>query len=262
LETQYALTLAGADADRVHVNRVIERPAVLGEYQILVIPGGFSYGDDIAAGKILANQIVHHLAEPMHAFCAAEKLVLGICNGFQVLVKARLLPGPSTPNEVSGREPRRGPMDDQNAEGNFQSATVTYNDSGKFEDRWVYLKSESPQCAFLEPGRVIYLPVAHAEGKFVPLDDSVMEKLEENGQVVFRYVQSDGRPAGGYPANPNGSVADVAGICDRTGRVLGLMPHPERHILPTHHPHWTRKGMKTEGDGLEIFRRAVRHFTK
>ncbi|MDK1031643.1 MAG: phosphoribosylformylglycinamidine synthase I [Planctomycetia bacterium] len=243
LETHYALTLAGAETDRVHINRVIERPRMLDEYQILVIPGGFSYGDDIAAGKIFANQIMHHLADPMRRFIDAEKLILGICNGFQVLVKAMLLPGP---------------LDGDN--GDTQTATLTNNDSGKFEDRWVHLKSESPQCVFIEPGQVIYLPVAHAEGKFVPLDETVMEKLRANGQIVFRYVGSDGEAAAGYPENPNGSPGDVAGICDRTGRLLGLMPHPERHILPTHHPQWTRKGPRDEGDGLQVFRRAVAYF--
>ncbi|MDP6380862.1 MAG: phosphoribosylformylglycinamidine synthase I, partial [Phycisphaerae bacterium] len=213
LETQYALSLAGAEADRVHINRLIERPAVLDEYQILVIPGGFSYGDDIAAGKIFANQIIHHLANVMHKFVTAEKLILGICNGFQILVKACLLPGPMGGNAD---------------EANSQLVTLTNNDSGKFDDRWVYLKSESPQCVFIEPGQVIYLPIAHGEGKFMPIDEATMKQIEGNGQVVFRYVGADGDPADGYPENPNGSVRDVAGICDLSGRVLGLMPHPER----------------------------------
>jgi phosphoribosylformylglycinamidine (FGAM) synthase-like amidotransferase family enzyme len=153
LETEFALTLAGAGARRLHINAVIGRPDVLEDCQILVFPGGFSYGDDVAAGKILANQVIHHLSDVVKKFIDAGKLVLGVCNGFQVLVKAGILPG------VKNHESR--------ATGNGQQVTITYNDSGKFEDRWVYLRPGTDKCVFIEPGKRIYLPIAHGEGKVV-----------------------------------------------------------------------------------------------
>lgn len=241
METEYALQTAGAAAQRVHINRVIENPAMLDDYQILVFPGGFSYGDDVAAGKILANQIVHHLADALGKFVDDGKLVLGICNGFQILVKAQILPGfvhegPDVPTE--------------------QPVSITDNDSGKFEDRWVHLEPISDRCVFIEPGRRIYLPVAHAEGKVVTKDTATLEKLESRGYVAFRYVDADGNE-GGFPVNPNGSMASIAGLTDTTGRVLGLMPHPERFVHRTQHPHWTRLGDDGVADGIIIFNNAV-----
>jgi len=243
IETQFAWEKAGAVADRVHINRIIEQPRTIMDYQILTIPGGFSYGDDIASGKIFANQLVHHLSDVIQEFLAADRLVLGICNGFQVLVRAGLLPG---------RTGGRPSLD--------LSATLTNNDSGKFEDRWVHLRTESDLCPFLKKGETLDLPVAHGEGKFIPADDLSVEGLAAAGQVAFRYVGEDGKTGAGYPWNPNGSLADIAGVCDPTGRVLGLMPHPERHILPIHHPQWTRRPKVRDGDGLAIFRRGVKHF--
>ena len=242
-ETQFAWEKAGAKAERVHINRLIEEPKRLARYQILTIPGGFSYGDDISAGKIFANQLVHHLADVLHTFLEADRLVLGICNGFQVLVKCGLLPG-SDNGRVSL----------------IQQATLTSNDSGLFEDRWTRLRADTDRCVFLEKGESLYLPVAHAEGKFVPADSAPVDKLEAAGQVALRYVGPDGQPGAGYPWNPNGSVGDVAGLCDPTGRILGLMPHPERHLLPWHHPQWTRLGAREAGDGFRVFQRAVKYF--
>ncbi|HET6442306.1 MAG TPA: phosphoribosylformylglycinamidine synthase I [Phycisphaerae bacterium] len=242
-ETQFAWEKAGAKAERVHINRLIEEPKRLARYQILTIPGGFSYGDDISAGKIFANQLVHHLADVLHTFLEADRLVLGICNGFQVLVKCGLLPG-SDNGRVSL----------------IQQATLTSNDSGLFEDRWTRLRADTDRCVFLEKGESLYLPVAHAEGKFVPADSAPVDKLEAAGQVALRYVGPDGQPGAGYPWNPNGSVGDVAGLCDPTGRILGLMPHPERHLLPWHHPQWTRHPPAEAGDGFRVFQRAVAYF--
>ncbi|MBM4083571.1 MAG: phosphoribosylformylglycinamidine synthase I [Planctomycetes bacterium] len=236
-ETLYAFEKAGAAAERVHVNRIVEDKARLHKYHILALPGGFSYGDDIASGKVLANELICRLADDLCKFIADGKLVLGICNGFQVLAKAGFLPGFN-----SGQ----------------QDATLTYNDSNKFEDRWVYLKTVSSKSAFVKEGDDIYLPVAHGEGKFVARDPSVLERIKANGQVVFRYVDPSGQPAG-YPWNPNGSTEHIAGICDPTGRILGLMPHPERHVEPTQHPRWTREGLKPEGDGFRLFRNAVEY---
>jgi phosphoribosylformylglycinamidine synthase len=238
METEYALELAGAKAERVHINRIIEDKSALDGYQIIVIPGGFSYGDDVAAGKILANQIVHHLYEPIQKFIDDGKLVLGICNGFQVLVKAGILPS----------------IDSSNGKG---AVTITYNDSGKFEDRWVYLAPQTEKCIFIERDRQIYLPIAHGEGKVVTRDKATLEKLKSDGHIAFKYVDKDGKE-GSYPVNPNGSVDSIAGLTDTTGRVMGLMPHPERHVRPTQHPHWSRLKNKQNGDGMTIFTNAVK----
>jgi phosphoribosylformylglycinamidine synthase len=239
METEYALELAGAEAQRVHINRVIEDKSLLAQYQILVIPGGFSYGDDVAAGKILANQIVHHLSQAIREFIDDGKLVLGICNGFQVLVKTGILPG-------------------NNSAAKQEDVTITYNDSGKFEDRWVYLTPQTSKCVFIEPGRQIYLPVAHAEGKVVAKDEDALQSLKSDGHVAFKYVDKDGNE-GGYPVNPNGSTDSIAGLTDSTGRVMGLMPHPERYVRPTQHPHWSRLKNKADSDGMTIFNNAVRY---
>ena len=247
METEYALESAGAQAERVHINQIIKEKSALERYQILVFPGGFSYGDDVAAGKILANQVIHHLSEVVQKFIEDGKLVLGICNGFQVLVKAGILPGNSSDKQ--------------------EAVTITYNDSGKFEDRWVYLSPQTERCIFIEPGRQIYLPVAHGEGKVVIRDEATLGKLKSEGHIAFKYVDKDGEE-GGYPVNPNGSVDSIAGLTDSTGRVLGLMPHPERHVRLTQHPHWSRlynaedRRQKTEdrkdGDGMAMFANAVK----
>jgi len=242
METQYALEQAGFDTERVHVFRLMENPETLKEYQFLVIPGGFSYGDDVAAGKILANQMLHRLAGPLNEFMDAGKLILGICNGFQVMMKSGLLPW--------GRiDPARAHRD----------ATLGWNDSGRFEDRWVHLRCDSGKCVFLPKGEIIALPIAHGEGKFVPRDAGVLDKLRQDEQIAVRYVDADGNP-GGYPINPNGSVEDIAGICDPSGRAMGLMPHPERFIEITHHPRWTRGEVKRP-DGRIIFAKALEYLS-
>jgi phosphoribosylformylglycinamidine synthase I len=239
LETEYALKLAGAEAQSIHINRLIEDKNLLDQFQILVFPGGFSYGDDVAAGKILANQVIHHLSAPIGKFIDAGKLVLGICNGFQVLVKAGILPGPGSTD-------------------GGQEVTITYNDSGRYEDRWVYLAPQTEKCIFIERGRQIYLPVAHAEGKVVTKEQSTLEQLQSEGHVAFKYVDKNGEE-GDYPVNPNGSMASIAGLTDATGRVLGLMPHPERYVRCTQHPHWSRLKKMQDGDGMRIFNKAVNY---
>jgi len=196
METEYALVLAGAKAQRMHINRIIEDKNLLDEFQIIVFPGGFSYGDDVAAGKILANQIIHHLYEPIQKFIEDGKLVLGICNGYQVLVKTGILPV-------------------NNSDKSQEEVTITYNDSGKFEDRWVYLAPQTDKCIFMEPGRQIYLPVAHAEGKVVTKDDATLYKLKSEGHVAFKYVDENGKE-GDYPINPNGSIDSIASLTDTT----------------------------------------------
>jgi phosphoribosylformylglycinamidine synthase subunit PurQ / glutaminase len=237
-ETAFAFEQAGGRAEIFHVNRLLENPQLPTAYQILCIPGGFSYGDDVAAGRILGNQIRHHLKETLAEFKAAGKLVLGICNGFQVLIKSGVL----LADDAQG-----------------QPATLTLNDSGRYEDRWVQLAVTGQAGVFLQGIESMYLPVAHAEGKFVARDADSLAALERAGQLALRYGTA-AEPATAFPANPNGSQASVAGVCDESGRVFGLMPHPERHIDPTHHPRWTREPRRSVGDGLRLFQNAVGYF--
>lgn len=238
IETAFAFQKAGATADIVHINQLIEGHRDLNDYHILVIPGGFTYGDYIASGKILANELKFKLRYEIQRFIRERKLILGICNGFQVLAKAGLLP---------------------NLEGDFKAeATLILNDSGRFEDRWVYLKVADTRCVWIKGIKkdIIYLPVAHAEGKFVAKDDTILRLLDSEGLVVFRYVDKEARMCG-YPWNPNGSQDNIAGICDLTGRIFGLMPHPERYIHFTQGPHWHRSKDKKEGDGFAIFKNGI-----
>ncbi len=246
-ETAFAFAKAGAYPELAHINRFINQERDFSDYQILAIPGGFSYGDDIAAGKILANELKYRFADKLREFIAQGKLIIGICNGFQVLVKAGILPGNSEFN---------------------QEASLIINDSGKFEDRWVYLKraksrgQRAEKCVWVENlPEIIYLPVAHGEGKFITKDEIVLERLKKNNQIVFQYCDKSGEPAG-YPSNPNGSTDNIAGICDETGRILGLMPHPERHIEFYQHPRWTQTKKKKPCAGLEIFRNGVNYVKK
>jgi phosphoribosylformylglycinamidine synthase I len=238
-ETAFAFSRLGAYVEQVHINALVCGAKKLSDYHILALPGGFSYGDDIASGRILANELRLKLADEIKQFIRAGKLIIGICNGFQILVKAGILPGLGM---------RIG-----------QEATLFYNDSAKFEARWVHLKVES-RCVWTKGiAGQIYLPVAHGEGKFIPRDKKVLDALVSNGQIVLRYCTSElGKPA--YPDNPNGSTDDIAGITDTTGRVLGLMPHPERHFLFEQHPYWTRLTKKSEfGDGAKIFENGINY---
>ena len=247
-ETAYAFERAGAETERVHVNRLIENPALKDRYQILCVPGGFSYGDDIAAGRILATRLRRHLSDMVDSFVhgAGDRLVLGICNGMQVLMRLGVL--------------TEGVNNDETP-----PATLTWNNHGRFEDRWVHLVVDKTPCVFLKDIERMYLPMAHAEGKFVAADDSVLNRLKDAGRLAVRYsdsesgtVQDDVLP---FPANPNGADANVAGVCDASGRVFGLMPHPERHIDPTQHPFWTRRKEQPEhGDGFAMFQNAVDWF--
>ncbi|HRY28854.1 MAG TPA: phosphoribosylformylglycinamidine synthase I [Elusimicrobiota bacterium] len=238
-ETAAALRRAGAEPSRVHVNRFLEGGRRLNDYDLLVIPGGFSYGDDIASGKVLANQLSHRLKDQLDEFIARRKPVIGICNGFQALLKGGFLPGRA---------------------GVSVSATLTDNDSGKFECRWTFLRTSSGKCPFVRGLPAVFpAPVAHGEGKFVPESEAGLRTLEKQGQIVFRYVNERGQ-SDGYPWNPNGSRGDVAGICNREGNVLGLMPHPERYFYPQQHSHWTRiRPLPEHGVGLQIFKNAVRY---
>ena len=234
VETMFAFQQAGAEASRVHINRLIGGEEKLADYQVLVIPGGFTYGDDITAGRILANEIKLKLGDAIQRFIESGGLILGICNGFQILVKAGLLPEPTSQLP--------------------QSMTLDTNDSGKFECRWVHLGvNKKVNCVFMEGIDSMYLPVAHAEGKVVA-DAEVLPQLN----AALYYTDEQGNRKAGYPYNPNGSVENIAGICDPSGRIFGLMPHPERYIRGTQHPQWTRQGAKEQGDGFQIFVNAVK----
>jgi len=249
-ETAYAFAHFGAKADLVHINQLYKKEVDLLDYHILALPGGFTYGDDIESGRILANELRFKLGESLCNFCVQKKLIIGICNGFQVLVKAGILPGALTKEEYN------------NCAKITQKVTLSFNNSGKFEDRWTYLKPEGNSIWLKGLEGSIYFPVAHAEGKFIAGNEDTLKKIAQHGQIALRYVSTNGRKPL-YPENPNGSMVDIAGITDRTGRILGLMPHPERHFLFEHHPRWTRMKKKSKyGDGAKIFENGVRYVEK
>lgn len=228
-ELAHAFKLAGAEVDALHINHVIENPGVLQQYDLLGLPGGFSYGDDIAAGRIYANLLRHRLYPALRQFIQAGKPVIGICNGFQLMVKAALLPGFEFPAD-------QPPV---------QLATLADNTSMRFTDRWVGLRAEARSvCIWTRDLEEFDLPIAHGEGRFMAPPE-VLDRLEANGQVALRYTD-----------NPNGSQRDIAGICDPTGLVFGLMPHPERFTHATNHPHWTRR-LIADPAGLRFFINAV-----
>lgn len=236
-ETAFAWEKAGAKVETWHVARLLEDPRTLDQFQVLTIPGGFSYGDDLGAGRIFATRLGTVLDDALRQFHSRGGLIMGICNGFQVLVRAGLLPG--------------GPVQG--------AATLTHNDSGRFESRWVRMAPQPGLSPFLTDAAPIELPVAHGEGKFLLADPAALAALESAGQVVLRYVDASGAATQEYPANPNGSPGAVAGLCDPTGRIFGLMPHPERFVDPLHHPRWTRRDSSSDSscDGLRIFQSAI-----
>ncbi len=243
VETAYAFELAGAEPVRLHVNQLIEQPAIAQSYQILCFPGGFSYGDDIAAGRIAAVQWQTKLSETLESFKSKDRLVLGICNGFQIMM-------------------RLGIFFDESEES--APATLTWNNQARFETRWVHLKPESDHCVFLRGIDQIYLPMAHAEGRLLTRDAAAREALGRNKQIAVRYCDAGGHTGESvlpFPLNPNGAEGNIAGICDPSGRIFGLMPHPERFLDPTNHPAWTRQeSLAKHGDGLKIFQNAVAYF--
>jgi phosphoribosylformylglycinamidine synthase len=218
-ETNYALNLAGADSQIVHINDLIDSPDMLKSTKILVFPGGFSYGDDTGSGKALANKIKNNIFSDIEAFIDNGNLVLGICNGFQVLVGLGLLPA----------------IDEKYGE---KEVALLHNKKARFECRWVEISNQSKKCVWTKGLKQIDIPIAHGEGNFYASSE-VLKTLIDNDQVVFRYVKPDGSLASGeYPYNPNGALSDIAAICDPTGRVLGMMPHPERAIYSINHPNY------------------------
>ncbi len=253
LETSHAFERAGGRCERRHVNELLASPGALADFQILCLPGGFSYGDDLAAGRILGSQLKRRLADAMRRFKDSGKLILGICNGFQILLKSGLL---------VADEPDSGPP-----------VSLAWNESGRFEARWVSLRVGGSRAVFFAGLDRLYLPIAHAEGRIVARDPAYLKMLAAGGQIAARYAAPEA-PGGDdqgaseesgklpFPINPNGAADNIAGLCDATGRVCGLMPHPERHIEATQHPRWTRRRMQPPaGEGLAVFENAVRYFS-
>ena len=248
MEMAHACKLADADRyDIVHLSDLLFGEKRLMDYNFLNLPGGFLDGDDLGSAKAGANRFLHApiaganemLVEELLKFINAGGLILGVCNGFQLMVKLGLLPA------LSGNYTK-------------QSTTLTYNDSGRFEDRWVYLKAnDKSPCVFTRGIKTAYYPVRHGEGKFVPENDAVLEEIEKKNLVALQYGSADGCVTADYPANPNGSINAIAGLCNETGRLFGLMPHPEAFLHRTNHPRWTREDLPEEGQGLAIFRNAV-----
>lgn len=238
-EMAYAFKIAGADAQIVHINKLRKGTKKFSDYQILALPGGFAYGDDIVSGKILAIELTSFLKKEMLNFIQRkDTAIIGVCNGFQVLVRTGLLPFR-----------KMGEMD----------ATLTNNDSGHLECRWIKVKAnEKNQSPFLQgmEDEIIWLPVAHGEGKFFT-DDNTLESVEKDNLTAFRYVDENGKPTQKYPANPNGSLNAIVGITDKTGRILGMMPHPECFVRIEQHPNWRRGGVK-KPQGLPLFENIVR----
>ena len=249
MEMAHACRLAGADeVDIVHLSALLYGEKTLDHYHFLNLPGGFLDGDDLGSAKAGANRILHvsvaggeeRLFDQFLRFIGEGKLILGVCNGFQLLVKLGMLPG------FDGYY-------------NRQTVTLTYNDSGRFEDRWVHLRVDpASPCVFTQGLRGLYLPVRHGEGKFIARDETVLERLHRERLVAVQYSDKNYREATPeYPANPNGAVDSIAGICDATGRIFGLMPHPEAYLHRTNHPRWTREELPEEGMGLALFRNAA-----
>lgn len=245
-EVAHACRLAGAQADIVHIADLLAGRIKLSDYHFLNLAGGFLDGDDLGSAKAGANRLQYAqvlsgegaLSEQLKSFIADGRLIMGVCNGFQLMVKMGLLP------QLGGRIE--------------QCCTLTANQQGRFENRWSYLcvDPQSP-CVYTRGLEHLYLPVRHGEGKFVAADESILKTLDEQHLSVLKYTDADGQITMDYPDNPNGSEAAIAGICDSSGRLFGLMPHPEAFIHRTHHPRWTREELLEEGMGLALYRNAV-----
>jgi phosphoribosylformylglycinamidine synthase len=254
-EAAYACRLGGfEEADIVHISALLAGVVRLDDYHFLNLTGGFLDGDDLGSAKAQANRLQYavvrgsgeRLIDQFMRFIADGKPILGVCNGFQLMVKMGLLPA---------------------LNGNYheQTATLTFNDCGRFQDRWVYLKSNPSSPSIFTRGieKGIYLPVRHGEGKFVTSSMEVLERIESNNLAVLKYSDPDYLyPTMDFPLNPNGSMNAIAAVCDATGRLMGLMPHPEAFHHRTNHPRWTREDLPDEGDGLIIFRNAVDYVRK
>lgn len=238
-ELSWAFELAGAQSCILHLEDLIENKKILNNYQILAFPGGFSFGDHIASGKVFANIVRHNLIDEIKNFILNKKLVIGICNGFQIITKLGLVPDFDFTQK--------------------QVVSLVENESGHFENRWVYVKTEKNNSPWLKDVDTLYLPVRHGEGKFIVKNEDVLKTLIQNNQIAFRYFNPTSETTK-YPFNPNGSVYDIAGILNPEGNVLGLMPHPEAYIFPEHHPRWTENLDECKNTGVKLFQNAVNYF--
>ncbi|MFY9344058.1 MAG: phosphoribosylformylglycinamidine synthase subunit PurQ [Planctomycetota bacterium] len=242
-ETSHAFARAGGTPQFLHIQQLLADPGQLDAFRIVAVPGGFSYGDDISSGRVLAQEMKAKLADRLFAFLGRGGLVLGICNGFQVLVRLGLLPC------TAGR------LDEE--------VTLTNNLSNHYECRWVTLRTRASRCVFLPAGLVLRWPAAHGEGRLVARDQALQQVLLDEGFAAAQYVDPAGVPTETYPHNPNGSPLGIAGLTDQSGRVLGVMPHPDRSYLPTHMPDWRRTllaagSLPEDGDGMVVFREMVK----
>lgn len=249
-ETKFAFEQADGMADIIHINDIIERPKLLEEYQIMAMPGGFSYGDDTGSGNAFANKIRNHIWNHFEKFIKRDTLMIGICNGFQILVSLGVLPALN--KNYGARE-----------------VALLHNESARYVDRWVDLKIEN-NTPWFKNITALSVPIAHGEGKFYA-SDKVMNELKKKKLIAAKYYKGEICEYQNLPVNPNGALENIAAITDETGRVLGMMPHPERAISFIHLPHWTYlkekfgregKSLPTDGPGLQIFRNAVQYFTK
>jgi phosphoribosylformylglycinamidine synthase I len=241
-ETAAAFARAGGAPELVHITALLGDPAQLAAFRIVAVPGGFAYGDDIASGRVLANEMRHKLGDRLLHFVEGGGLVLGICNGFQALVRLGLLPC------------TRGRLEEE--------VTLTHNLSNHYECRWVTLRTQKSRCVFLPEGQTLRWPAAHGEGRLVPKDEQFAALLQDEGYAALCYTSPDGRTTEQYPWNPNGAPRGIAGLTDRTGRVLGVMPHPDRAFLGTHMPDWRMRALAAgevpdDGDGMGLFRSMV-----
>jgi len=237
-ETEHSFNTSGADTKRVLIQDMVKNSKMIKDYQIIAFPGGFLHGDSLGAGRLMGAIIRKYMLEDLQRFIEDDRLVIGICNGFQVLAHAGLLP------RLNGRYGER-------------KITLTDNGCGRFRDYWVHLKTESEKCVWTKGIERLYLPVRHGEGRFVT-DGDTLKSLYEQDLVALKYVPGDG--LGDLPYNPNDSQDDIAGICDPTGRIFGLMPHPEAYNHKTNHPRWTREELPEEGLGLQVYKNGVKYF--
>ena len=237
-ELGWAFQKAGGHVDHVHLNHLITGEKKLDDYHILAFPGGFSFGDHIASGKVLANIVKHNLIREIEKFIADNKLIIGICNGFQVLVKMGLIPNLGKNYKIE--------------------ASLSYNDSGLFEDRWVYLKKTSNHSPWLKNRDFFYMPVRHGEGKFIAKNNDILKKINENSCIALQYVNENGNYSV-YPHNPNGSDMHIAGITSKCGKIFGLMPHPEVFIFAEQHPHFFRKNITEKDTCMPIFENGINY---
>lgn len=242
-ESAHAWDLAGAEPVQVHINDLIENPQQMRDVQGLMFIGGFSYGDHMTSGHVFALRVKHHLRDELQQFIDDEKIIMGVCNGFQTMTKIGLLPG------VDGNYFKPG-------------VALMQNDCGHFRNVWVNLTFENASpCIFTKGLDTMRLPIRHGEGKMFTTDDSVIEQIETLGCAAVRYADEEGNPTQEFPANPNGSLNAIAGLCDPTGRIFGLMPHPEAYLFPENHPNWDKQKLDgtlpAQGLGLKLFENGV-----